>query len=88
MSDIELSLQTIMLFELDRMTTECGEIKVLMNMRLWETDSEIEKTFGCFKAAPGQLGLIKFYQWETLHHSLSNSTGRPVVSAGYFCLQN
>ena len=40
---MKVPLQTLELFELDRIRTECKKITVLMIRGLWETDSEVEK---------------------------------------------
>ena len=40
------------------MTTKRGKFSVLLNISLWETESEVGKTVRCFEAALGYLGFF------------------------------
>ena len=53
-----MPLQTLMMVELRRMTEESGKFSVLINIGFWESDLEVEKTAGSFKAALAQLKLL------------------------------
>ena len=56
-ADINVLLQTLILFELDKMTTECE--KMYSGNEYVFADSEVEKTVNCFKAGLDELGLRK-----------------------------
>ena len=57
-----------MLFELDKLTTDCVKFCMLRNIGLWRTDSEFEKTVGCFTAALDHLGFkVEIVQLASVH---------------------
>ena len=57
-----------MLFELDKLTTDCEKFSMLKNISLWRTDSEFEKMVGCFTAALDHLGFkVEMVQLASVH---------------------